>query len=83
MHNLFNAIVVSFMLLAGLGSTSTFAGEEPELIICTEPRPEVCTMDYRPVCGRHSDGSYQTYSNGCMACSNPLVEGYIEDACEE
>jgi alkaline phosphatase D len=48
---------------------------------CTDPRPQICTMDYRPVCGMKSDGSQATYSNGCGACSDPEVVEYIEGEC--
>ena len=51
--------------------------------ICTDPRPQVCTMDYRPVCGERNGVSYKTYSNGCTACSDQTVVGYIEGECKE
>ncbi|MAZ89784.1 MAG: hypothetical protein CL693_19280 [Cellvibrionaceae bacterium] len=50
---------------------------------CTEPRPQMCTMDYRPVCGMSAEGQQKTYSNGCGACSNALVDSWREGACPE
>lgn len=52
-------------------------------IICTEPRPEICTMDYKPVCGFNSDNSSKTYSNACSACSDKNVVKYIKSNCPE
>ena len=55
-----------------------------DLIPCTEPRPEVCTMDYDPVCGlRKLSGidQWKTYSNDCTACSDTAVSGYKPNAC--
>ena len=52
-----------------------------DLVICTEPRPQICTMDYKPVCGQLQDGSFKTYSNGCGSCSDPEVVGYREGEC--
>jgi hypothetical protein len=82
MNKTFKGMIISLMLLAGFNATVVCAGEEPELTACTEPRPQVCTMDYTPVCARHEDGSYKTYSNGCTACANPSVAAYMEGACE-
>jgi len=53
------------------------------LTVCTEPRPQMCTRDYRPVCAQLSDGTFKTYSNGCTACSDISVTGYRKGACEE
>ena len=50
---------------------------------CEEPRPQVCTMDYRPVCASLTDGSVKTYSNGCTACGDAAVSSWIESACAE
>ena len=58
------------------------AGREKEMIACTDPRPQVCTQDYRPVCAYLEDGSYKTFSNGCNACSDPAVNGYRQGPCE-
>ena len=50
--------------------------------VCSDPRPQVCTMDYNPVCGEKKDGSHKTYSNGCTACSDHKVIGYVDGECE-
>ena len=51
--------------------------------VCEEPRPEVCTMDYVPVCATLQDGSRKTYSNGCSACADSDVKSWIADVCPE
>lgn len=51
--------------------------------ICEDPRPEMCTMDYRPVCGLDSKGNENTFSNGCSACSNKFILSYQSGACDE
>ena len=56
--------------------------DKKEFTTCPEPRPEMCTQDYRPVCAKLDDDSMKTYSNGCMACSDPKVIGYHQGACE-
>ena len=61
---------------------SQSVSQEPEVTVCTDPRPQMCTMDYRPVCGTKSDGSQATYSNGCGACSDPEVVEYRDGECE-
>jgi len=53
-----------------------------EMVACPEPRPQICTQDYRPVCAKLRDGSFKTYSNGCTACTDPGVLGHREGACE-
>jgi hypothetical protein len=40
---------------------------------CADPRPQMCTRDYRPACGLHRDGTRKTYGNACSACSKPLT----------
>lgn len=52
-------------------------------ISCSNPRPEICTMEYKPVCGFNSDNSSKTYSNACTACSDKKVVTYINNACKE
>jgi hypothetical protein len=55
---------------------------EPGLTVCKEPRPQVCTAHYDPVCGSLGDGIYKSYSNACSACSEAAVVGYRPGACE-
>lgn len=64
--------------------------ETKEKTYCEGPSPEICTMDYSPVCGLYSIEIQcvkapcgKTYSNGCSACSDEKVEFYTEGECDE
>lgn len=50
--------------------------------LCKDPRPQMCTMIYQPVCGVNNDGQFKTYASDCTACSHQEVRGYNEGACE-
>lgn len=52
-----------------------------DIIICEEPRSEICTREYDPVCATLQDGSTKTGSTGCTSCSDPQVVGYKKGAC--
>jgi hypothetical protein len=57
---------------------SPIVGPDPIETSCTYPRPEMCAMDYAPVCGLLNNGERQSYSNGCVACIDLNVTGYIQ-----
>ena len=52
-----------------------------DLILCTSPRPEICTMEYAPVCG-YTDSGQKTYASGCTACSDKTINTYTQGECE-
>ena len=65
-----------------------------DAVVCKDPRPEMCTQEYLPVCATRDNGvrcvttpcestETVTYSNGCMACSDPAVYFYHPGACEK
>jgi len=75
-------IFVTLMFLSG----PSFAGEDGSqnasaVTVCEDPRPQVCTMDYRPVCGSLGDASVKTYANGCGACGDANVVSWVEGEC--
>ena len=69
------------VIVSACGPTNIQSPENPQSTKCTEPRPEMCTMDYNPVCGHLTDGSFKTFSNGCNACSDSNVISYIPGEC--
>ncbi len=61
---------------------------------CADPRPEICTFEYNPVCGLQDTGircvttpcpseEWRTYGNACSACADEKVSGYKAGACEQ
>ena len=54
-----------------------------DLILCEEPRPQVCTREYNPVCATLKDGGTKTGPTGCTSCSDPEVVGYKMGACSK
>jgi hypothetical protein len=52
-----------------------------DIILCEEPRPELCTREYKPVCATLKDNSTRTDSTACTSCSDPDVVGYKMGAC--
>ena len=57
------------------------ASKAASRIVCQDPRPQICTMDYSPVCGELTDGGSKTFSNGCGACAVSNVDGYTPGEC--
>ena len=90
--NILKCIVTASIISMLLPLPAFSGGSAPEeeikiesagLIICPEPRPQICTMNYLPVCGQLQDGSFKTYSNGCGSCSDSAVVGYREGECSK
>jgi hypothetical protein len=87
-------------LLAAVVSCAREAPADPQVeppasyVACNDPRPEVCTRDYRPVCAQRDAGvrcvttpcdstEWITLSNACTACSDPTVLGYRAGPCRK
>lgn len=65
---------------------------EKKLTRCENPRPEICTQDYNPVCATKDNDvrclttpcpsdEKSSYSNGCSACADPKVFYHEAGAC--
>ena len=80
---IFSIVVLLLTLLVAVVMAEEKESDKKEFTTCKEPRPEMCTQDYRPVCAKLGDESMKTYSNGCTACTDPKVVGYYQGACEE
>jgi hypothetical protein len=61
------------------GGTGTVADD----VVCSDPRPQVCTTIYAPVCAEHTDGDRETLASACNACADDTVSAYTTGPCEE
>jgi hypothetical protein len=75
-------LITSILLVSACSSMHQPDSNDMQPLKCPEVRPDVCTMDYDPVCGRLSDGSLKTYSNACNACTDPFVNNYYLGECK-
>jgi hypothetical protein len=75
-------VMPSFAFSGGSAPEETHSNDAAS-VACSEPRPQMCTMDYRPVCAQLENGQLKTYSNGCTACSDTKISSYRDGACEE
>ena len=50
--------------------------------VCTEPRPQVCTMEYNPVCALRDGGQRETLSSPCNACADAGVVSHTPGVCD-
>ena len=75
-------IFIAILAVTACGTTQQPLAIKLEPLKCPEVRPEMCTMDYNPVCGNLPDGSFKTYSNGCNACSDLKVVSYFHGECK-
>jgi hypothetical protein len=49
---------------------------------CPEPRPQVCTLEYAPVCAFvGKQGTRKEFASGCSACGDASVSAYIPGPC--
>lgn len=66
--------------------------ERGNFVECGEDRPEICTAQYDPVCGRVDTGircvttpcptaEWREYGNACVACAEEDVAGYVLGEC--
>jgi hypothetical protein len=51
-------------------------------IVCSEPRPQVCTMECNPVCALRDGGQRETLSSPCNACADADVVSHLPGACD-
>jgi hypothetical protein len=83
------SVLVSCAPMSGTGvskdDNSNDASElgNPASTQCRDPRPMVCTMEYRPVCATLVSGGTATYPSGCNACADIVVDSWTDGPCEE
>ena len=77
--------LVASLQIAGCGEVAPQQAEKTgtaqNLIQCKEPRPQICTNEYVPVCATLRDGTMRTYATKCVACSDGRVVGYQAGTC--
>jgi len=85
-------VLMAIALLVGCaGSESEDAlarAPDSGLRACLDPRPEVCTKQYRPVCGHRcaappcTEADRRSYGNGCDACADASVRAHRPGRCD-
>jgi hypothetical protein len=75
------ALLTTLLLLGACSANPPIASLNNTTATCAEPRPQVCTMEYDPVCGQLAAGTHQDYSSPCNACAHDEVRAYRRGSC--
>jgi len=75
-----HAIIMLMLSACSMQATKPVQGDA--WTVCSEPRPQICTMEYMPVCGRDQAGNLKTYATGCTACADSTVLEYQKGECK-
>lgn len=82
----FGLFPVAAVLAAIAATAACSTASEPASFpatACTDPRPQVCTMIYMPVCAVREDASRETLASACNACADATVSGYSDGPCDD
>ena len=77
-------LLLGLLLSCAAGTTNVVRpvqAPSSEPTICAEPRPQMCTRQYRPVCAELQGGGSATRGNACSACADENVVSYVTQAC--
>lgn len=81
------AVLLPGLLLLTSCATPTDRQIPASAVQCMDPRPQICTMDYTPVCASHCITTLceapvmKTYANACGACADPAVNYHQPGEC--
>ena len=75
-------LLSTLLLLAACSASSPPAPIQSLTSQCSEPRPQVCTMEYDPVCGELATGGREDYSSPCNACAHDEVRSFERGTCD-
>ncbi len=87
-------LVAGTMVVACQSAKPIVDKTDPEVTACKDPRPQMCTKEYRPVCAKRDTGvrcvttpcpseEWVTKGNACTACADEKVFGFKLGACAE
>lgn len=74
-------LLTTLVLLAACSANTPAPVQSLTTNQCSEPRPQVCTLEYNPVCGELAGGTRTEYSSPCNACAHDAVIRYIPGKC--
>jgi hypothetical protein len=89
------ALCFIYLAIAACDRSNVAASADVSIDLeCPDPRPEMCTEEYRPVCALRDTGvrcittpcpstEWKTYGNACAACSDSDVIGYKLGECRD
>lgn len=96
-YNFFTLFLLCLLLIACANQPSTDNSEIKQIdsskVLCKEPRPKICTREYRPVCATVNNdiqcdtencttSNQKTYATGCTACADSRVLSYEAGKCQ-